>query len=326
MTWPPPCFERVRMVWEDQMGVTTAREQHGMTRAEFGPVTVCFGDRNGKYPDGNQVIVRGTDSVAVFDTPISANAIGPDFTNADLCILGHVHEDHMAGLHLLKGKPVYAHEADVAAARSWDALADVFGYEGAEERAASRARFEQDFHYVETPDAIAYKDGATWDLGGVTVRAVHMPGHTPGHCALLVEPYGLAFIGDIDLSTFGPYYGDANSSMHDFRETLRKVRDLPAKVWVTFHHKGVYTDRQRFLDDLSTYEARFDERDVRLMEMLRAAPKTLEQLARGRLLYPAHFNEPWVDGVEARSIAMHLDELMGKGRVARDADGRYRLA
>ena len=35
------------------------------------------------------------------------------------------------------------------------------------------------------------------------VRAQHLPGHTAGHCALLVENEGLAFIGDIDLSGFG---------------------------------------------------------------------------------------------------------------------------
>ena len=28
------------------------------------------------------------------------------------------------------------------------------------------------------------------------VRAVHLPGHTAGHCVLLVEPQGIAFIGD----------------------------------------------------------------------------------------------------------------------------------
>ena len=40
----------------------------------------------------------------------------------------------------------------------------------------------------------------------------HMPGHTAGHTVLLVEPEGVAFIGDIDLTGFGPYYGDACSS------------------------------------------------------------------------------------------------------------------
>ena len=76
-----------------------------------------------------------------------------------------------------------------------------------------------------------------------------MPGHTAGHCALLVEPEGVAFIGDIDLTGFGPYYGDASSSLSDFRRTLARVADIPAKVWVTSHHRGVYTDREKFLHD-----------------------------------------------------------------------------
>jgi glyoxylase-like metal-dependent hydrolase (beta-lactamase superfamily II) len=54
----------------------------------------------GKYPDGNQVIVQGAhDQRVAFDTPLVANRIGPDFDDVDLVILGHVHEDHMAGLH-----------------------------------------------------------------------------------------------------------------------------------------------------------------------------------------------------------------------------------
>lgn len=303
---------------------TAQQERRSLARADFGPVSVYFGDKNGKYPDGNQVIVRGSDAVAVFDTPISANYIGPDFTEADLCIMGHVHEDHVAGLHLLQGKPVHVHEQDLDAMRSWNGLAAAFGYTG-DVSDETRVRFEQEFNYVERPDAIAYKDGAIWDLGGVQVRAIHMPGHTPGHCVLLVEPYGVAFVGDIDLSGFGPYYGDVTSSLKDFRTTLERVKDVPAKVWVTFHHKGVYTDRARFLDDLAAYTARLDERDARLLDMLRGGPQSMQQLVSQRLLYPAHYHETWVDGVEARSISMHLQEMMEHGRVMVDAEGRYRI-
>ncbi|MFC0282347.1 MBL fold metallo-hydrolase [Camelimonas abortus] len=309
------------------VGVNAATRQPrpALARADFGPVTVYFGDRNGKYPDGNQVIVRGADTVAAFDTPVSANLIGDDFNRADLCILGHVHEDHMAGLHLLRGKPVHVHEADLPAARSWDALADVFGYHGAE-REEARRRFEEEFHYVPTPDAIPYADGAVWDLGGgVRVRAIHLPGHTPGHCALLVEPAGVAFIGDIDLSSFGPYYGDTNSSLRDFRESLAKVAEIPASVWITFHHKGVYTDRATFEADLAAYAGRLAERERKLLAMLADGPQTVAQLAQRRLLYPPHVTESWVNDVEARSIAMHLDELLAGGRVVADEGGRYRL-
>ena len=46
---------------------------------QIGAVTVFFGDRNGKYPDGNQVIVHGADTRVAFDTPLVANRIGPEF-------------------------------------------------------------------------------------------------------------------------------------------------------------------------------------------------------------------------------------------------------
>src|SRR3954452_344932 len=97
----------------------TEPNRPAIPRADFGRVTVFFGDKNGKYPDANQVIVRGTDAQAAFDTPIVANYIGPEFDATDLVILGHVHEDHMAGLHLLPKAPVHVHEADLAAAQSW---------------------------------------------------------------------------------------------------------------------------------------------------------------------------------------------------------------
>src|SRR5689334_2479621 len=96
-------------------------------RAEFGRVTVFFGDKNGKYPDANQVIVRGSEAQAAFDTPIVSNHIGEEFEASDLVILGHVHEDHMAGLHLLPKAPVHVHVADLPAAQSWPGLVAAYG-------------------------------------------------------------------------------------------------------------------------------------------------------------------------------------------------------
>src|SRR5690606_9510434 len=96
--------------------------------AEFGPVTVFSGEKTGKYPDGNQVIGTGGDMRVAFDTPRLANRIGPAFDEVDMVILGHVHEDHMAGLHRVPHAPVHVHEADVAAARSWPGFMEHFGY------------------------------------------------------------------------------------------------------------------------------------------------------------------------------------------------------
>lgn len=295
--------------------------------ARFGPVTVYFGDKSGKYPDGNQVVVRGADAVVAFDTPLVANRLAATLQQADLVILGHVHEDHMAGLHLLPHTPVHVHEADLAAARSWEGLSRHYGYAQAVVD-AMRPQIERAFHYVPRPDAIGYADGAVWELGGgVRVRAQHLPGHTAGHCALLVEPDGIAFIGDIDLSGFGPYYGDAASSLSDFRRSLRRLPELPARVWITSHHKGVVTDRAAFLDLLAAFAGRLDEREARLLQMLEAGPRTLAELARQRLLYPPHAADVWTDSAEARTIEQHLAELLAAGRVRHDpASGQWRLA
>jgi glyoxylase-like metal-dependent hydrolase (beta-lactamase superfamily II) len=291
----------------------------------LGAVSVHAGEKSGKYPDGNQVTVRGADSLAAFDTPLVANRLGAELLDADLVVLGHVHEDHMAGLHRLRHAPLYAHEADVAAARSWQGLAHHYGY-APEVLAGMRRKIEQEFHYAPRPDAQAYKDGACWQLGGgVTVRAFHMPGHTSGHCVLLVEPGGIAFIGDIDLSSFGPYYGDATSSLADFRRTLATVQDVPAKIWITSHHKGVITDRETFLVLLKAFASRLDAREEAIADHLRQHPSTLAELVAHRFVYPRNLDDLYYADAERRTIEQHLEALAHHGRAVEEG-GCWRMA
>lgn len=305
----------------------TSRHTHTADDAQvmqFGTVTVHLGHKSGKYPDGNQVLVTGGDTRVAFDTPLVAQRIGADFEQADLVILGHVHEDHMAGLHLVPQAQVHVHPADLAAAQSWAGLARHFGY--ADEAVDNmRTRLQAEFGLQMRPDATAYPEGAHWNLGaGVRVRADHLPGHTSGHCALVVESEGLAFIGDIDLSGFGPYYGDATSSLTEFRQTLAKVAHLDGvHTWVTSHHRAVLTDRGKFLDALAAFTAKIDQRRARLLAMLASGPQPLDALVRQRILYPIEHQAPWADSAERRSIQLHLDELLADGAVRVLDDGRY---
>lgn len=294
--------------------------------AQFGPVTVYFGEKTGKYPDGNQVIVTGADSRAVFDSPLVANRIGAAFDGADLVVQGHIHEDHITGWHRVRGVPVHVHEADLDAARSWEGLARAYGLRP-ERLPAMRAKIERQFFYEPRPDAIGFDDGAQWDLGGgVRITAVHMPGHTAGHCVLVVEPGGVAFIGDIDLTGFGPYYGDASSNLADFRRSIARLPDLPASVWVTSHHRGVYTERDRMLEALHAFAAKVDSRRARLIGLLGEAPRSLDELVRIRLIYPSGHDDVYIDDAERYSIGMHLAELTAEGLARRDDEGRFRLA
>ena len=290
---------------------------------ERGRVSVYFGEKSGKYPDGNQVVVRGRDAKVAFDTPLVARRLGAELEGVDFVVLGHVHEDHVAGLGGLPRARVLAPEGDLAAVQSWDGLARHYGYTPRvlEEM---KQKVVRDFHYVPRPDAAGYRDGASWDLGGTRVRAFHMPGHTTGHTVLLVEPEGVAFIGDIDLSSFGPYYGDATSSLAAFRHTLRAVRDVPASAWVTSHHKGVITDREAFLALLAAYAERIEAREQAIAQAVGRGLDTLEALAEHRFLYPRGHRDVYIDDAERRTIAQHLESLIERGRIAGES-GRYRL-
>ena len=290
---------------------------------QCGAVSVYLGAQSGKYPDGNQVLVQGSDLRVAFDTPLVANRIGAAFDTVDLVILGHVHEDHMAGLHRVPQARVQVHEADLAAAQSWNGLCAHYGY-AQPVLDALHTIVLRDFFYCPRPDATAYRDGALWELGGgVRVRAHHLPGHTSGHCALVVESEGVAFIGDIDLTGFGPYYGDATSSLAQLRESLRRVAEIEARAWVTSHHRAVVTECDKFLADLARFAAKVDERSDKLLAYLQDGPHSLEQLAARRVLYPLGFELPYVQSAERHTIGMHLQELQDAGRVAVDAQGLY---
>jgi glyoxylase-like metal-dependent hydrolase (beta-lactamase superfamily II) len=291
----------------------------------LGSVAVHFGDRMGKYPDGNQVLVRGTQARAAFDTPLVANRIGSEFDEVDLVILGHVHEDHMAGLHRVPQARLYVHDADLAAAQSWEGMQRHYGYPDPVLE-QMRSQIEANFHYAPRPDAVGYADGATWELGGgVRVRAHHMPGHTAGHCVLVIESEGVAFLGDVDLTGFGPYYGDACSSLADFRRTLVAVADIEASTWITSHHRGLLTDRTMFLEHLARFAARIDERSDRLLAYLGEGPLSVDELVKRRLLYPAGYDVPYVNSAERRSIELHLEELLASGEVQAVGPDRFAL-
>lgn len=287
---------------------------------ELGPVRVYAGEKSGKYPDGNQVIVSGADTRAVFDSPLVANRIGEDFDGADLVIQGHVHEDHMTGLHRLPGVPVHVHHLDLPALQSWEGFSAAYGY-GEVLNRLMRETIERDFNYQPRPDAVGYDNGAVWELGGgISVHAFHAPGHTAGHSILLIEPQGVAFIGDIDLSGFGPYYGDRTSNLADFRRTLDLLPELPASTWVTSHHRGVYNNREHFLVDLEAFCSKIDEREARLLALLQDQPRSLADLVSVGVLYPPDAEIPWAAAAEQRTIEQHLQELVADGRVEQDGE------
>jgi glyoxylase-like metal-dependent hydrolase (beta-lactamase superfamily II) len=290
----------------------------------LGRVTVLVGERGGRYPHGNSLLVAGAEETAVVDPSLSLVGADADRWRVDWVLNSHCHEDHVAGNHLFPDVPWRIHEADAPGLRSLDGLMAVYGMDDPAIAAAFRRVVVEEFHVTPRPDPALVGDGDVLDLGGgVRVRVIHTPGHTRGHCCFHVEPDDVFYLGDIDLSSFGPYYGDAWSSLEDFERTLRLVRGIAARWYATFHHVGVLDGRAAFLERLDRFAAVIAAREARLLAFL-AEPHTLEEIAAHRFVYRPGDAVGFAAPVERRSMGQHLERLVAAGRVERLEGAAYR--
>ena len=154
------------------------------------------------------------------------------------------------------------------------------------------------------------------------MRVIHAPGHTRGHSFFHVEPEDVLYLGDVDLTSFGPYYGDAWSSLEDFERTLALARTLDARWYATFHHIGVVEGRAAFLERLDRFTAVIAAREARLLEFL-AAPRTLDEIVAHRFVYRPGDAVPYADDVERRSMGQHLARLTIARRVREIEPARF---
>jgi glyoxylase-like metal-dependent hydrolase (beta-lactamase superfamily II) len=154
------------------------------------------------------------------------------------------------------------------------------------------------------------------------VRVIHTPGHTRGHCAFHIEPDDVLYLGDIDLSSFGPYYGDAWADLEAFEDSLTRVREIDARHYVTFHHIGVLEGRRAFLERLDRFSAVIQRREKRLLDFLRD-PRTLEEIAEHGFVYRMGDAVAFMACAERRSMGQHLERLVREGRVREVEPGRF---
>jgi len=291
---------------------------------QIGHATVLGAIRGGKYPHGNSLLVEGSEESLIIDPSLSLIGRPPFVPGVDRVINSHCHEDHIAGNHLFPGAVWHLHELDAVGLRSLDDMMAIYGY-GGETSEAFRKSVVEDFHYTPRPDAETFTDGAVFDLGGATVRVIHTPGHTRGHSCLFVEPERILYLGDIELTSFGPYYGDAWSSLEDFERSLALVRTIEAAHYATFHHIGVLDGRDAFLERLDRFAAVIATREQRLVGYL-AEPRTMEEIVAHRFVYRPGDAVPWADSAERGSMSQHLARLVSSGRVGEVEPGRYRVS
>ena len=199
-------------------------------------------------------------------------------------VLTHRHRDHTAGALNLARRLDVPLRADASVLQALVAHVD---------RAAP------------LPQRVPLADGDQIELGGMTLQAMHTPGHAPGHLAFRLPELNALIAGDLvsGLSTIliDPQLGD----MGAYLDSLRRMRDLATKLLLPGHGPPL---PGRALDRLIGHR---EEREQRLLAQVGSGPTALADIARG-----AYHDAPRMPAaLTERQALAHLIHLERRGRV-----------
>lgn len=108
-------------------------------------------------------------------------------------------------------------------------------------------------HLAPCPVDVRLADGERFFLGQRSLQALHLPGHSPGSVAYVVESDGRRVVFAQDVH--GPLHPDLLSKRNDYQASLRKLLVLEADILCEGHF-GVFVGRaavaafiERFVED-----------------------------------------------------------------------------
>ncbi len=286
-----------------------------MQERSFGPIRFIPGPNRGKYPFCHSVYVEGAGILIDPSGDRERLKRLRDEEGVTAVWLSHWHEDHFMHLDLFDDRPLAIHPADAPMLTDVDVFLDAYGIDDPDTRRHWQSVLTETFHFRPRQADRFLEEGQIIDLGEVQVEVLHTPGHTPGHLAFrFIEPEVL-FLGDYDLTAFGPWYGDRDSSIAQTVAAVRRLQVTPARYLLTCHETGVFEAAPA--NTWEAYLAVIDQRRQALLDLL-AAPCSMEDIVNAWIVYRKP-REPLEFYAHAEQALMgkHLEELVDSGQVLR---------
>ncbi len=281
------------------------------------------------FPTSNVWILHDGDEAALIDAGFGDDAsvgervayLGREMPSLRVGTIAvtHHHTDHSSGGRRLSdalGAQVAINPLDeVLLHTPHDSNEDLPDEKEIEER-SRRWREEA----LATPVHRPLADGESFRVGGLTVRAIHTPGHTAGHNCYLVEETGVLFTGDTILGVgtsaiAPPPAGD----MGQYLTSLERIGGLGARVFAPGHGPVVREPAAKVRELIDHRLGR----DRQILELVDRGYATDRQIRRG--LYPEI--QRGLRRAARNQVRAHLARLGEKGTLrVEQSEREWRVA
>ncbi|MDP3936803.1 MAG: MBL fold metallo-hydrolase [Deltaproteobacteria bacterium] len=289
----------------------------------IGNLSVLHGDNWGKFPLVNSLFLRGPVRVVV-DPGSNIEFFEEILREGPVQILlnTHYHGDHTRHNRLFSESALHVSEADAPVYHSLDNLAAYIGRKGRYDEDMWRQMAVEERGYTPRSVDVAYRDGEVYRFGETTVEIVQAPGHTPGHSCLLFRELSAIYLADIDLTRFGPWYGNAASDIDLFLESIERVSRIQADWYIPAH--GPIIPGDRISGRFEAFAKVIHDREERILELLRE-PHTVAGIVATHPIYRRQFEPKDVfDFMEEMMVVNHLRRSLRLQQIDAIEEGRYR--
>jgi glyoxylase-like metal-dependent hydrolase (beta-lactamase superfamily II) len=164
-----------------------------------------------------------------------------------------------------------------------------------------------------------YTWGDVMDFGKTHMHVLGAPGHSGGFSCMYFPEYGVIYVGDLDLTPFGPWYGGSDGDIDKFISTCHEIEHMDAKFFITGHEAGIVT-KDEFQKGMVRFLDIIEHRDRKIISLL-SQPISLEELVdQGPIYGKKYHGDAWIYMWEFIMVKKHILRMIDQGLIA-NVDG-----
>ena len=266
------------------------------------------GMRKGRYPYSNSVYIKDGDG-CLLDSGVGIDILNILRDKVERVFYTHWHEDHIAFNNLFKKK--FIHIIDMPAVEDEDVFCSRYPFPHSEcEELVKlfKLQFKKDVF-------IQFQKEDIFECGDILIGVLHTPGHTAGHSSFVLYNgrEAMLFLGDIDLSSFGPWYGGLDSDLNQFIDSITLLREFIENNninTVVSGHRGIFKGKKVIISKLHNYLYKIFEREKKIMDFISDAVKLDDLIGKGIIYKEIPEDNIYRYYAERRMLKLHIDRLV----------------